>query len=177
MESEWWGIVIVERPPLGSSIDRYLTYLPNGDLIEICLRQVDDLWAVISILSDEDAEYRYDAGKWSIKEVLGHVTDTERVCAYRLLCAARGDSTPMPSFDEKEYVTQGGFDSRSVLDILQEWKTVRQATVSLLKSLTKDSLKNQGTFRGRPNSALVAACIIPAHVAHHIYVLHERYGI
>lgn len=169
--------MIVERPPFGSSIDGYMKYVPNGDLIEICVRQFEEFSALISHLSEEDAEYRYEAGKWSIKEVLGHVTDTERVCAYRLMCAARADSTPMPSFDANDYITQGGFDSRPVLDILEEWKTVRQATISLLKSLTKESLKNQGTFRGRPNSALVSACIIPAHVAHHIRILHERYEI
>ena len=169
--------VILQRPPLGSPIDGYLKCLPDGDLIEICVRQLDELSVIISPLSDEDAGYRYEAGKWSIKEVLGHVTDTERVCAYRLLCAARGDSTPMPSFDENEYVTQGGFRWRPVLDILDEWKSVRQATISLLKSLTEESLNNHGTFRDRPNSALVSSCIIPAHVVHHIRILHERYRI
>jgi len=83
----------------------------------------------------------------------------------------------MPSFDENEYVIQGEFHKRPILDLLNEWKTVREASISLMRSLTKESLQNEGTFRNRPNKALVAACIIPAHVGHHINVLHERYGI
>ncbi len=138
---------------------------------------MDELCSLISILSEEEAEYRYASGKWSIKEVTGHLTDTERVCAYRLLCACRGESTPMPSFDENEYVVQGAFHKRPILEILNEWKTVREATISLLKSLTMESLQNEGIFKNRPNTALVAACIIPAHVGHHINILHERYGI
>jgi hypothetical protein len=93
------------------------------------------------------------------------------------LCAARGDRTPMPSFDEEEYVIQGAFHKRPILEILEEWRTVRQSTISLLKSLTPESLQNEGTFKNRPNTALEVACIIPAHVNHHINVLHERYKI
>lgn len=169
--------MIIERPPDGNSIEKYMRFVPEGDLIEICIQQMDDVIGLISNLSEEAAEYRYASGKWSVKEVLGHLTDTERVSAYRLLCAARDDSTPMPSFDENEYVIQGGFHMRPILDLLHEWKTVREASISLMRSLTKKSLQHEGTFRNRPNKAIVVACIIPAHVGHHINVLHERYGI
>ena len=169
--------MITERPPIGNFIEHYMKFVPDGDLIEICVKQMDELYSLISNLSEDAAEYRYASEKWSIKEVIGHLTDTERVCAYRLLCACRGDSTPMPSFDENEYVVQGAFHKRPILEILHEWKTVRKATISLLRSLTKESLQNEGTFMNHPNTALVAACIIPAHVGHHINVLHERYGI
>jgi hypothetical protein len=169
--------MITECPPAGSSIENYMRFVPEGDLIDICIQQMEEVTSLISNLSEEAAEYRYASGKWSVKEVLGHLADTERVCTYRLLCAARGDSTPMPSFDEKEYVIQGNFHKRPILDLLNEWKTVREASISLLRSLTKNSLQNEGTFRNRPNKALLAACIIPAHVGHHINVLHERYGI
>lgn len=169
--------MIIERPPSDNSIEKYMRFVPEGDLIEICIQQMDDVIDLISNLSEEAAEYRYASEKWSVKEVLGHLTDTERVCAYRLLCAARGDSTLMPSFDENEYVIQGEFHKRPILDLLNEWKTAREASISLMRSLTKESLHNEGTFRNRPNTALVAACVIPAHVGHHINVLRERYGI
>lgn len=169
--------MIVERPLSGNSIEKYMRFVPDGDLIDICIRQMAEVRSVISHLTEQAAEYRYASEKWSVKEVLGHLMDTERVSSYRLLCAARGDSTPMPSFDENEYVVQGQFHTRSRSDLLYEWQTVREASISLLRSLTKDSLRNEGTFRNRPNTALVAACIIPAHVGHHIHVLHERYGI
>jgi hypothetical protein len=169
--------MITERPPEGSSIDHYMKYVPDGDLIEICMQQMNEVTNLLSNLSEEVADYRYASGKWSIKEVVGHLTDTERACAYRLLCAARGDSTPMPSFDENKYVIQGEFHKRPILSLLNEWKTVRDASISMLKSLTKETLQNEGTFKNRPNKAIVAACIIPAHVGHHLHILHDRYGI
>jgi hypothetical protein len=151
--------------------------VPDGDLIEICVGQIQSLSAVVSNLSEDQAEFRYAAGKWSVKEVIGHLADTERVCSYRLLCASRGDPTPMPSFDEDAYVIQGAFHKRPVLGVLDEWCTVRESTISLLKSLTPASLQNVGSFRNRPTTALAIACIIAGHLNHHMNILHERYQV
>lgn len=165
------------RPEVSSSNEQYLCLLPEGNLIDIYIRQIDEFTSLFANLSNTEAEFRYAKGKWSIKEVIGHLIDTERVCGYRLLCAARKDRTPMPSFDEEAYVIHGGFDKRPVRELLEEWTVTRQATISLLRSLSEDSLNNEGIFKSRPNSALDIACIIPAHVYHHIHVLHERYKI
>ncbi|QQE78304.1 DinB family protein [Alicyclobacillus sp. SO9] len=169
--------MITQRPLPEESDNPYLQLLPDGDLIEVFVNQKEDMKRLFAGLSDEGAEYQYNAGKWTIKEVLGHLTDTERVMTYRLLCAARGDITPMASFDEEFYVVQGAFQRRKLQDVLSEWLTAREATISLLKSLGPEEIQRHGTFKGRPNTALMAACIIPAHVIHHIKILQERYGL
>lgn len=168
---------MTDRPQPGSSVERYVRLLPDGDLIELYVQQMESLYSLISQLSETEAEFRYEAGKWSVKEMIGHLADTERVCSYRLLCAARGDATPMPSFDQDEYVIQGAFHKRPILEILEEWRCVRECTISLLQSLAPESLQNAGTFKNRPTSALEVACMIPGHVNHHMNILRERYQL
>lgn len=168
---------ITARPPHDSAIGPYLKHLPEGDLIEIFEQQMTKLMALIGRLSDREAEFRYEVGKWSIKEVLGHLSDCERVFSYRLLVTARSDSTPMASFEQDDYVLSGGFDSRTIRDLLEEWVSVRKSTLSLLRSLTATSLNNGGTLWNVPTTALTVACITAGHTNHHIEILEDRYGL
>lgn len=128
-------------------------------------------------LSAAQGDHRYAPEKWTVKEVIGHITDTERIFAYRLLRVARGDDTPLPTFDENVYVERSGANTRSLADLIDEWLMVRGSTLALVRSLDDDALAHRGTVSGRPMSARAIACIIAGHAAHHMNLLRERYGI
>jgi hypothetical protein len=128
-------------------------------------------------LSGEQAAYRYALGKWSVAEVIGHLSDNERVFAYRLMRIGRGDDTPLPGFDETIATPGGAFDRRPHTDLVDEWVSVRNATLSLVRGMPSEAW----TRYGRANDHLVTAralvYIILGHVEHHLAVLSERYGI
>ena len=170
--------MILERPQSEESGSRYLSLVPQqGDLANIFVEQGNRVESFILGLSDEEAMHRYQPEKWSVKEVIGHLIDTERVCAYRLLCAARGDRTPMASFDEDAYVKAADYHHSALVNLAEEWKIARESTLSILKNLSASALYNQGTFKDRPQTALTVACVIVGHANHHLNILSERYGI
>jgi uncharacterized damage-inducible protein DinB len=133
--------------------------------------------ALLSPLSDDRAGYRYAAGKWSIKELVGHIADLERIMAYRLLRIGRGDTTPLPGFDENDYVRAAAADARSFHELLDEWVTVRDATITLVRGLPDEAWVRTGTANGWPVSARAMVYIILGHAEHHIGILQERYGV
>ncbi len=172
--------MITERPlshEYDEYFERYVKLVPRGDLTQIYVKQMESFCSLISNLSESEAEFRYEEGKWSIKEIVGHLSDAERMFCYRLFCMTRGDSTPIPPINLGEYVIQGGFHNRPILEILQEWKSVRQSTLSLINNLRQEELRNMGNIRNHPITVLAAACIILGHVEYHIHILHERYHI
>jgi len=125
--------MITERPrsqDYDNFFERYVRQVPDGELTKIYVQQMDSFYSLISSLSESEAEFRYEEGKWSIKEIVGHLSDAERMFCYRAFCMARGDSTSIPSINTGEYVIQGGFHKLPVLETLQEWKSVRQSTIS-----------------------------------------------
>jgi uncharacterized damage-inducible protein DinB len=128
-------------------------------------------------VSDAKALHRYAPGKWSVKEVVGHVTDTERVFCYRALRFARADDKPLQGFDENAWVPAGRFDARSLEDLAGELDAVRRATIALLRGLDTEALARRGTANNNPISVRALAWIIAGHERHHVGILHERYGI
>jgi uncharacterized damage-inducible protein DinB len=154
---------------------RYIERVPEGPLDAILEAQLRDTRALLDGVSAERAEYRYAPGKWSVKEVVGHLADVERIMGYRLLCAARGDVTPLPGFDENAYVPGGRFGRRTLPDITAELAAVRAATVALIRSLDEAALDGRITANGSPVTARAMAFIIAGHERHHLGVLRERY--
>ncbi|HYE58379.1 MAG TPA: DinB family protein, partial [Rhodothermales bacterium] len=140
-------------------------------------RQATELDALLRSLDEERARHRYAPGKWSVKEVLGHVTDAERIFAYRLLCIARGDQTSFPGFDENAYVPNSGADDRSMDDLLDEFAAVRRATLALLRGLPDAAMTRIGTANGQLVSVRALPFILAGHAQHHLNVLRERYGV
>lgn len=129
-------------------------------------------------LSDEQAAFRYAPGKWSIKEMVGHLSDTERVFAYRLLRLGRGDATPLASFDENDYARAAQAHERRFEDLLDEWLIVRDATTALARGLPESSWTNRGTSTsGSPMSVRALLFIILGHTEHHLNVLAEKYRV
>jgi len=126
-------------------------------------------------LSNDKAHYRYADGKWSIKEILGHLTDTERIMGYRALCIARNDSTDLPGYDHDKYVKEANFDQRSLYGLLEDYKGVRTSTVSLFQSFNNEMLLQKGTVNGNPFSVRALGYVISGHEMHHLEILQERY--
>jgi uncharacterized damage-inducible protein DinB len=131
----------------------------------------------LKALSDKDAGYRYAADKWSVRELVGHVCDTERLFSYRLLHVARGDQAPLAGMDEKAWSAAAPHEHRMLAEIADEMIAVRRATVRLVESLDPAAIARTGTANTYPISARALVWIIPGHAQHHLGVLRERYGI
>ena len=153
----------------------YVAGVPDGDIAAILEQQLHDTMALIGGLAEAQGEHRYAPGKWSIKEVIGHVTDGERIFCYRALRFARGDATPLASFDENLYVPEAGCAGRSLGDLAEEFRTVRQATLSLVRSLTDATAVRTGTASGKTVSVRALVYITAGHERHHRAILTERY--
>jgi uncharacterized damage-inducible protein DinB len=155
--------------------EKYIAIVPGGDFLEILQSQQRDLIRLLSPLTEEQAEFCYAPGKWSVKEVLGHISDTERIFAYRLLRIARGDQTPLAGFEQDDYIQNGNFSTRKLADLLQEFSTVREATISLVRSLDDAAWLRRGTASQNEVSVLALAFVIAGHERHHRVLLEERY--
>ena len=132
---------------------------------------------LLSGVTEAQAMFRYQPGKWSVKEVVGHIIDGERVFAYRALRFAREDTTPLPGFEENEWVPAGRFDRRSLQDLVAEYSAVRTATVAMFSSFDEDALLRRGKANDAEVSVRALAHIIAGHELHHVGLLRERYGL
>ena len=170
----------VGRPEADEIPSHYVGYIkrvPELDPVIVCAAQVEETATLLRGLSEAEAMYRYGRGKWSVKEVVGHLADVERIMAYRALRIARGDTTPLPSFDENAYVPIANFDNRSLPDLIGELRTVRAATLALLRTFDAEAWRRRGTASGKPISVRALAFMIPGHERHHVEVLRTRYGV
>lgn len=157
--------------------EAYVAKVPAGDVLATLARQMEETVALVGGLSDARAAYRYAPGKWSIKEVVGHLADSERIFIYRALCAARGERTELPGFDENAYVATAHFDRRTLADLVAELRTVRAATVSFFAGLSDDDLARALVANKKPYTVRAMAYIIAGHERHHQEGLAERYGL
>ena len=155
----------------------YLKRVSEPDPVAACAAQIEETTTLLRGLSETDAMYRYGRDKWSIKEVVGHLADVERIMAYRALRIARGDTTPLPGFDENAYVPVGRFDTRSLADLISELRTARTATLALLRTFDAEAWRRRGTASGKPVSVRAIGFMIPGHERHHVEILRTRYGV
>jgi len=168
------------RPAPDESATSYHGYISEvpGELIgKYLVEQLHELERLMAPLDDTAARARYAEGKWSVKEVLGHLTDAERIFAYRLMRIARGDATPLPGFDENAYVPAGDFDARPLASLVGEFRALRLSTIALVDGLPPEGWERRGQASGASISARALAYIIVGHVAHHAGVLRERYRL
>jgi hypothetical protein len=172
--------IAVPRPQPDESAPFYHGYIaevadePLGEQLAQQLRETERLFQNVT---DQDGLARYAEGKWSVKEVIGHLIDSERVFAYRLFRVGRGDATPLAGFDENAYVPAGKFDGRPLSTLLAEFRAVRSSTVALIEGLPAESWTRRGVANSQPISTRALAYIIVGHVAHHLRVLRGRYGL
>ncbi len=151
--------------------------MPEGDIIEILQAQLDATQALLASISPEQAQARPKPDDWNIHEVLGHITDGEQHFAYRALRLARGDSTPLPGFEQDDYVAAARSAERSLADLLDAYAAQRRATIAMLRGFGADAWQLRGLVSGHPSSVRAWAYIAAGHELHHIADFHERYGI
>lgn len=164
-----------ESDEYGKFYAGYVARVPEGDLVRILAEQIEDTTELLAGVEEETASRAYAPSKWSLKEVVGHLADTERVMGYRALRVARGDTTPVPGFEQDDYVAAASFDARSLDDLVDEFRLLRRGTVVLLDGLEEEAWSRRGTASGAPVSVRALACIIAGHELHHRAVVRERY--
>jgi hypothetical protein len=155
----------------------YVALVREHDPVGLLKRQLPVLRSVCTGMREAEALTRYAPGKWSIKEMLGHLSDTERVLAYRLFRISRGDATPLSGFDENAYVKAAGFDRRPVRGLLTELESVRAGTLQLTEAVPPGAWTRRGEANGSPISARALLFILAGHVEHHFGILRARYGL
>lgn len=156
---------------------RYIDLVPEEDLLGTFEEQTRATAALLAGVGEDKAAFRYAPEKWSIKQVIGHITDAERVFAYRLLSIARGEQQSLPGFDENDYMVHAGFDDRPFAELVDGLASTRQATMLLVRGLPADAWTRMGVANSNPTSARAVAYTLVGHERHHLRVLRERYGL
>jgi uncharacterized damage-inducible protein DinB len=153
----------------------YVALVPNGNVIRTLERQRKEMKQLMDGIDEAKAGHRYAPGKWTVREVLGHVMDAERVFAYRALCFARGERASQPGFDEQAWAGSSNADGRARADIAKEYDAMRRSTVALLRSFSEEMWDRRGTANNYQASVRGLAWVIAGHELHHVKILRERY--
>jgi DinB family protein len=155
---------------------KYIAMVPEDDGIQALESQLVEGMALLRAIPESKGDHRYAPGKWTIKEVIGHVIDAERVFAYRAMRFARNDRTELPGFDENAYVPAADFGRRTIADLAGEWELVRRSSIALFRGLDAAAWLRQGVANGSPITVRALAFILAGHGRHHATILRERYG-
>ena len=155
----------------------YVAGVPEDDVVGVLRDSGRDIVAALAAIPEARGGFRYAADKWSVREVIGHLIDAERIFAYRALRLARADATPLPGFEENDYVRAAGSDARALADLTDELSAVRDATARLFASLPDEAWERRGVVNGREVSVRALAYITAGHARHHLDVLRKRYLI
>ncbi|MBK9926718.1 MAG: DinB family protein [Anaerolineales bacterium] len=154
----------------------YIQYASKrGDVLAALPKQIDEIKSALGKLTDKQALFRDAPKEWSIKEVVGHLNDTERVFSYRLLRVSRNDSTPLSGFEQDDFVREAGFDDWSLSDLIQEFEHLRRANIIAINNMKEESVNYRGTASGATVSARALIHMLVGHVDHHMASLHEKY--
>jgi uncharacterized damage-inducible protein DinB len=154
---------------------KYVDQVEDAELSVACQNQQPVLEHFLDSITEVQSMHRYAEGKWSIKEILQHIIDAERIFCYRALCIARGDKTPLPSFDENAYAQYMNADNRSWKSLSKEMLHVRQSSIDLFQSFNEIMLQGEGTASGKSITPISLGFIMVGHLTHHINVVKERY--
>ena len=168
----------IPRPLAGEYAPFYAGYVaevPDGDVLAMLERQGEETFDLFSALPEDRGGYRYAPEKWSIKDIAGHLADSERIFAYRALRFARGDERPLTGFDENDYARAAGATRRPLVEVAAELHAVRRATVALFSGLAHEAFARTGTANNSRVTVRALAWIIAGHERHHVRILHERY--
>lgn len=153
----------------------YIRRVPQGDVLKFMEKQFAESTKLLRGLSEEQGAIRPGPNEWSIKQVIGHMCDTERIFAYRALRIARGDTTPLPGFDQDPYVANGNFDQRSLSDLIDEFAAIRQSDLCLFRNLTSEAAERLGSASNHPISVRSLVYMCAGHEHHHMESLRTVY--
>ncbi len=155
----------------------YLALVPEEDILPVLAGQNVLLRRLMDSVPEERESFRYAPDKWSIRELLGHVGDAERVFGFRAFAFSRGDQNPLPGFDENAYVAASGYGDRSLESLAGDFTGLREVNLALLRRLSPEAWLRTGVANGKPVSVRALAYILAGHLRHHLGVLRERYGV
>lgn len=155
----------------------YVARVPEEEILPVLAGQVVEIRSLAAGVPPERETFRYAPGKWSVREVLGHVTDGERLFGYRALAIGRGDETSLPGFDEQAYMVHAGFDAVPLADLAEDFAAAREANLRMLGRFDEAAWRRVGTANAVPVSARALAWIMAGHVRHHLAIFEERYGV
>jgi hypothetical protein len=154
---------------------RYVNLIEDGDIVSVLDQQKLNMTRLLNSIGEEAAGFRYAADKWSIKEVLGHIMDVERVFLYRALRFARKDDTPLAEFNQDKYIAAANFDSRTLISLSDEYRAMREYTILFFSGLDSTMFDNLGIASEQSFSVRAIAYIIAGHELHHIHILNDKY--
>jgi len=154
---------------------RYIDQVRGDDICRVLDEQVSETLTLFRRISEEQSLQRYAADKWSIREVVSHLSDTERLFVFRAFWFARGFDSALPSFDQNIAIAAAGADGRSWASVIEEFQTVRAATLTFFRGLSEDAWLRRGVASDNPFSVRALAYLAAGHVAHHTTILRERY--
>jgi hypothetical protein len=149
--------------------------IARKDVLAALSSQIEEIRSALGSLTDKQALFRDAPREWSIKEVMGHLNDVERVFSYRLLRVSRNDSTPLPGFEQDDYVREAGYDGCSLNDLIEEFEHLRRANIIMIQNLPDSYADRRGAASGFPISARALIHMLVGHVDHHMASLHEKY--
>jgi uncharacterized damage-inducible protein DinB len=170
--------MLVSRPAAdeyNAYYDRYISKVPDGDIVRQLATQVSSTLELLESIPESKGDHRYAEGKWTVKESILHVIDAERIFGYRALRVARGDKTPLPGFEQDEFVPFSRAAERTLRDLAAELGHVRRASVALFEHLDEEAMSRRGTASNSPVTPRALAYIIAGHELHHVQILRERY--
>jgi hypothetical protein len=156
---------------------KYIDLVPDGDVLGTLAAQIGVTLTELRQISDAASLTRYAPGKWSVREMVGHMIDTERIFGYRALCIARNDKTNFPSFEQDDYIAAANFDERPWQDLIDEFYAVRRSNLAMLRGFAEEAWQRTGTSNNNSLSVRAAAYVIAGHERHHMGVLRERYSL
>ncbi len=165
----------IEKNEYGEFYERYVKLSNNVSLLDQLRSNTQEIKTLFLGLSEEDAMYCYEEGKWSLKQVFGHLMDTERIFNYRALCVARGEPKPLPGFDQDLYMKQTNFNGQSLDQLQEQYEATRQATLALYSNFTDEELLRRGTISGASFTVRATGYVIAGHELHHLNIINEKY--
>jgi hypothetical protein len=154
----------------------YIAQVPESDVLAVLEAQLADVPRAATAFAGERESFRYAPGKWSVRQLFGHLTDSERIFGYRMLRIARRDSTPLPGYDENEFVDHADFERVPLERLVEEWTLLRLSNLALARRFDDATLRQLGNANGNPISVRALLTILAGHPRHHLKVLAERYG-
>lgn len=155
---------------------RYVSAVEGDDVLAVLESQIDSFRRLPQALPPDRETFRYEEGKWTLREVIGHVNDAERVFGYRLFCIARGEQRSLPAFDEGDYVRNGNANSRPIAELCDEFILLRRVNLGFIRSLDETGWTRTGIANDAEVSVRALVFILAGHAAHHLQVLRDRYG-
>jgi hypothetical protein len=170
---------MIARPPeneYAAYYARYIARVPEENVLSVLDDQVALIRSAAAAVYTGSETYRYEEGKWSIREVFGHLIDAERVLGYRAFCISRGEQAPLPAWDENAYVAESPYGACALQDLVTELTTIRQVNLAFLRLLTDAQWLRLGTASDKGVSVRALAFVLAGHVRHHLEILRTRYG-